>query len=110
MDEQEMKRNPIKRSNLAGQKFLEKWRDRLNWAKRSMKRVGDIFEVQGRNFSVRGRDDLGDEDRMYWVWYDNRARKYKCSCYSKRKRFGRYRERHICTHVGAVILHRMSRY
>lgn len=105
-----MKGNSTRVGNHAEQRFLETWRDRPNWAKRSMRRVGDVFETDGRTFFLRGRDDLGDKDITYRVWFDDRIGKYKCSCYSNRKRFGKYRERHICTHVGAVILYRMSRF
>ena len=55
---------------------------------------------------VEGLPELGDTKPAYTVTQDKTG-KYFCTCYSSL--YGVVRQKHICTHIAAVMLHRRQR-
>lgn len=68
---------------------------------RAQKRT--VTDADGRWF-VAGDPRLGDTLDTYWVTLDPSGRRYMCSCYANA--WGDVRQKRVCSHVLAVILHR----
>jgi len=58
----------------------------------------------GKTWIVKGYRELGDHYPYYYVNFLPRTQKYFCTCFLNR--YGKIREKKICTHIGAVILYR----
>ena len=75
----------------------------ITWYERAVARfLMGVEEISPRHWLVRGIAELGDRKPYYnVVWTGDR---YVCDCYSSR--YGRGREKMVCTHVAAVIIYR----
>ncbi|RLF23176.1 MAG: hypothetical protein DRN15_06900 [Thermoprotei archaeon] len=82
-----------------------------SWYRRCLKRLRSVKLVKVdplyEYWIVEGDPSLGDRDRVYFVRYDVRNKRYICTCYTPTKRFSWSRAKKVCTHVGAVILYRI---
>lgn len=83
-------------------KFLGK---SSSWIETSIRRLGDVSRETQNMWSVRGKRELDDYQRVFLVIFDPQEQRYRCTCFTSR--FGYVREKEICTHIGSVILWRM---
>jgi len=75
-----------------------------SWYVRCLTRYMLGITHSGKTWIVKGYRELGDYYPYYYVNYLPKAEKYFCTCFLNR--FGKIREKKICTHIGAVILYR----
>ena len=93
----------------AGDVFLgeavERLREKLphatrGWMRRVLKKLGGVRELGPGRYVVEGRPELGERRPAYYVWLE--GRRWRCTCQTAVR--GR-----VCTHIGAVLLHREHR-
>jgi len=75
-----------------------------SWYIRCLTRYMLGVEYSGKTWIVKGYRELGDHYPYYYVNFLPKAEKYFCTCFLNR--YGKIREKKICTHIGAVILYR----
>jgi len=73
-----------------------------SWYIRCLTRYMMGVEYSGKTWIVKGYRELGDNYPYYYVNYLPKSQKYFCTCFLNR--YGKIREKKICTHIGAVIL------
>jgi len=78
-----------------------------SWFFRAVYRVvkGTVERRRGY-WIVKGLEELGDTKPAYLVTI-GKSGKYYCSCFAGM--YGAVRQKHICTHIAAVMLHRRQR-
>ena len=76
-----------------------------SWLQRCLRRLKDVRKLKV-GYAVRGRAELGDEETMYFVDYDEESKRWRCTCYDPVKMWSQRRRVEVCTHVGAVLLYR----
>ncbi|MCX8204743.1 MAG: hypothetical protein N3H31_03745 [Candidatus Nezhaarchaeota archaeon] len=77
-----------------------------SWFERCVERLRDVERVGAGSWVVRGRRSLGDEYPSYLVKVV--GGKYRCSCQSPYRLYASRRRRQVCTHIGSVMLHRLT--
>ncbi len=75
-----------------------------SWAKRSVRRVCDVYECGRDKWVVRGRRELGDAEDIYVVEYDEERGSFRCTCHQPYKPYASSRRR-ACSHVGACLFY-----
>ena len=75
-----------------------------SWYIRCLTRYMLGITQSGKTWIVKGYRELGDYYPYYYVNFLPKAEKYFCTCFLNR--YGKIREKKICTHIGAVILYR----
>lgn len=75
-----------------------------SWVKRSLTRINDVYACGEGKWAVRGRKRMGDAEPLYIVTYDERARRFRCTCSQAHKPYANNR-RGSCSHIGACLLH-----
>lgn len=77
-----------------------------SWVKRSIARLGDVYECHRNTWAVRGRRKLGDSEPLYIVKLDEETGRFKCTCQQAYKPYASSR-RGSCTHIGACLFHHL---
>ena len=82
-----------------------------SWFRRCVLRLDDVHSIyigdDIEQWVVRGNPRLGDKYRFYIVTIYPKEGKHICSCYEPNRKYGRYRLKSVCTHVGAVYLYKI---
>ncbi|MEM1599096.1 MAG: hypothetical protein QXI07_11390 [Pyrobaculum sp.] len=77
-----------------------------SWIRRAILRLGSVKELGENLYLVKGKRELGDWRPFYYVWHD--GKQWLCDCFFSQ--FGVFRQRQICTHIAAVLLHRQYKH